>query len=678
MNLKKIILKLLFVFSFLFCVILTKEKVYGYNLKFKAFYSVDNSIKDLKNSNDNINGYVLIRTYGNTFGSHGTIGEWSYADGNSNSFERIEANKAETGYTIPFYGSYQSHALMLHKSELSDYSSSYREGSHLFGYDEGTPLIYGITNDANQALNGVNMRSAYVSYKRDFDDVERYYVDLDGDKFKIYRNTYLWADVNNVGGDNQTVTVTDWLISESWLRDKIENKPNIFFTEMDGEKTVYFSLYTVTSGPNASKSDPWNSEDGKDAGISHLGYKYWNMKTCFQALEVVDDYNLWGNNRGIIWDNRSLAKKGQSIANLYDNILEIPVERSEPQEVYVRHIDEDGNLINIENPSEVLIQSGKESILRNQKNGETPNGYQEYYSFNLGDRLKVSRSLTMAVNGKVYKYKAYKTTTAVGELGDAERLDNSSRVYRNNEPLGSSIPSAIEVGGSSTQKTTTIVTFIYSEVDVPGYPNPTPEPEPDPDPTPDPGPSGDVHTEFSNDPDDKTCIQKYTPTDKDITPYLVANKMYLKDLKYKLVQDGNTVKYKMEKYNIQQLIGGKMTNDSSSETGYIYGDEPYALLKKDDENRDLVLNNNDMPQTALELVHGFSSRLPTQNQLDSFITNQPKTSYSDFDNDLNRRRIPKEKYNGLRTPKLYANYKAVDVLTGNDTSRRFRIYSSKK
>lgn len=604
-------------------------------------------------------GYILIRTYGNSFGDHNDdVGQgWFYND--EGDFNKAEENRSVGGST-PFLASYYSHAICFHREKLSSYSNEDLTGYYRIGYDEcENDYVFEDVdvNNPDETLSGLSVNSnKYVAYKNidGANLVERDWVHLDGENFKLYRNAYAWAERGE-----QTVTISDWLIKKDWINKNRE----LFEPDKVGEieHFAYFSLYTLTAGKNSK--DQYGYEYGSDIyndfpqDAPHWRHKlYWNMRTAYDAYNIISGY---------YWDSANLgvnSQVGQSIFNLFDNVVVLPEEEAEPQEVYVRHIDEDGNLINIANPSEVLIQSGKESILANQKNSETPSRYQEYYSFNLGEKLRVSRSLTLASNGKVYKYKAYKTTEAIGGLNRAEQLDNSSMIHEENN-----IPSTIEVGGSSTEKTTTIVTFIYSEEDVPGYP--TPEP-----PTPPPGPKGDIHTEFSSDTDSEECIQKYTPTDRDITPYLKANKMLLKDLKYKLVQEGNQVKYYMEVYNIQQLVGGKMTNDSSSDTGYIYGDEPYALLRKEDESRNLVLKDSGIPQVALELSQHFSRKLISQSQLDSFIRNQLKTSYSDFNIDENRRHIPKEKYNGIRTPKLYATYEATDVLRGVRIARWFRRY----
>lgn len=350
----------------------------------------------------------------------------------------------------------------------------------------------------------------------------------------------------------------------------------------------------------------------------------------------------------------------QSVLNLYDNKLYLPDEMSTPQEIYIRHVDSKGNLLDIANSSEIKVTSdGKQSIINNsgkktvKKSDKTNVEYQEYYKINLGEKLQVSRSLTMASNGKMYKYK----NAIVSSAKTATDAVNNDNINKNsNIKKGSSF----QVGGNKADKAVTVVTFIYDEADVPGYP-----------PGDDDPPSGDIHTEFSSNDNSDDCIQKYTTTDTNVKPYLKTNRILLKDLKYKLEKNGDTVKYKIESFNVQQLIGGKIDDNpkaSPESTGSIFGNGNYTLFDLGTSN-DLTVTR-ESKRASLNYANDFKNsnnegNLPSQSSIDSFVSvknKNNKSTFSDFDTNENNKYIPLKKYNGVRNPKLSANYQAINVM----------------
>lgn len=131
---------------------------------------------------------------------------------------------------------------------------------------------------------------------------------------------------------------------------------------------------------------------------------------------------------------------GCSVLNLFDNELIIPVEFTTPQEIYIRHVDKDGNLLNISNDSEIKISSDNtKSVINNsgektiKRSDKTEVKYQEYYKIYLGEKLQVSRSLTMASNGKMYKYKnaivsSAKTATDAANNDDINKNSNKKQI----------------------------------------------------------------------------------------------------------------------------------------------------------------------------------------------------------------------------------------------------------
>lgn len=454
------------------------------------------------------------------------------------------------------------------------------------------------------------------------------------------------------GPGSETIMISKWRIPFTKLDNMIKENKSEYVKKDGTQEYVWFSLPCILHNGNTLNAN----------------YMYVALDTAYDAVCGFKSSNYDATNTG--WDFGSYSPilhitpsdGAQSIINLYDNKLVLPDEMLVPQDIYIRHVDEKGNLINIENSAEVLINSSGDEKIKN--NGETANKhteYQEYYKINLGERMRVSRSLTMAVNGKMYKYKNAIVSTAK-DFASAKALDN---IKTNNNTRGSA---SFEVGGDDSNKTVTIVTFVYSEDDVPGYPTDPNNPN-DPNNPPTPPPSGDIHTDFSSDTDTSDCIQKYTPTDEYITPYLKANKTLLKDLVYNLQQNGNKVEYKMKSFNVQKLDGGKIDDNlvNYPNTGKIFGNESYTLLaansKKELKIKDFSLD------AANKFKNDYNKgSLPEQSVIDNFVKNHSKSGYEDFNLDENRRLIPEDKYNGVRNPKLSAHYKSVNVINGNDIS----------
>lgn len=618
---KNKLLKLFLTFTFMFSIFLFSNKIYGYQLTFRA--------KALSDG-------LSVRTWGYTFGdkswddvNHG----WYDINDNSSSYGGI--GSYETKGIVFYYGQW-----------ASIYSNT--KGTHYVGYDsvdtgkKVSSIIENSDLNAGNMVDYLKVASTYISGNNaniytnsKFNEDNTLSYDRGTSKGHFYETKHCYLPVDNNFGvsNNQTITVSDWFITKDTVN-SIINK----FEINSSKNNINFSLVAKANG------NDWN--------------------TSFNAVYFMKQGNFAPPNYGLdYYGNIYTSGRGSSAIDLFDNTIIIPSEAMSPQEVYIRHVDEKGNLINIANSAEVLISSSGDEKIKN--NGETANKhteYQEYYKINLGERMRVSRSLTMAVNGKMYKYKTNIVSTGK-TFADAQKNDNikintNIKKDNNDEPLAS-----FEVGGSDSNKTVTIVTFVYSEDDVPGYPTP-PETPPGDDP-----PSGDIYTDFSSDTDTSDCIQKYTPTDEYITPYLKSNKTLLKDLVYKLEQDDDKVKYKMEKFNIQKLDGGKIDDNlvNYPNTGKIFGNESYTLLAANSK-KELKINDFSL-DAANKFKNDYNKgSLPEQSVIDNFVENQSKSGYEDFNLDENRRLIPEDKYNGVRNPKLSAHYKAVNVINGNDIS----------
>lgn len=642
-------LKLLVVVALVFIFCITENKVYGYKIKFVAYMP----------SKD----YALIRSIGQTF----LTPKGGYKENNDYNWHYdISHEYVEPGGN----NSYQSSAICFHSDLLSSYTSlvdrkdynenpgAWYEGENnqdykAIGYDYTNSWINVDSLKADKPNHAINIfyheELAYVSKKSDT-SINKVTFSRDGDKFLAYRNTY-----GNILGTKETYTLTDWKLSKEAINKLVEenNKSgkNLIKKRDGKENVVYYSLITNT------KSNQWNTAFdaitymyGKGWAPGNLGvYKDWDSTSKNSTIHVGKNYT-------------PDAHVGTSIINHYDNLIQLPKIDSESHEIYVRHVecDDNGNikknsdgtpkLLDIANTSEIKISNNGESILNNSPDKiSNKNKYQEYYKISAEDQLRVSRSLTIASNSIIYDYKGYSVSSA-DTLSNAEK-QNSTRTG------GSTSVNVSALKDSATgqyKKTATIVTLKYC-------PKPSDEPKPD----------GGVETLKSGN-STENCQLVYTPTNADIKPYLIANKIKLKDLKYEYEKEGNNIKYSMSIFNIKKLVSGSIAdnedyinNDTGELQGQIFGneDEKWTLLNGNSPQK--FYFTNDVDSISKTFKNNYKDTLPTLSQLKNELINK-KTNKSDFSDTF---KVPENRYNGLRIPKLIANYEEYDVMTPSNSSK---------
>lgn len=571
-----------------------------------------------------------VRTYGQTYGK-ANPGPW------------IDIGKGEDKISYDS-SSYATYKIVFHNELSSIYATQADDSNFYVGYDTLKDSKSQINSEDLETddtlISRLKVNPTYVVGNNEQiysgkGFKENNTLEYNRDNVNFYLSRMRIIKSNNT---KETITVSDWYLSENVIT-SLKSK----FLLGSNNNKIYFSL------PAYSGTGTWNTSYQMLGNISYNAG--WDPATYGKTV--------WYTSGEV----KDLDKQpGKSAMNLFDNTLILPNEFFTPQEVYIRHVDSKGNLLNIANSSEIKVStdntksvinnSGEKTIKRSDK---TEVKYQEYYKIYLGEKLQVSRSLTMASNGKMYKYK----NAIVSSAKTATDAANNDDINKNSNKK---TDSAFEVGGNSDDKAVTVVTFVYDEADVPGYP-PT-------DDNNDP-PTGDIHTEFSSDDNSGKCIQKYTPTNQNIKPYLNANRILLKDLKYKLEKNGDNVGYKIDNFNVQQLVGGKIEDnpDASPEgTGTIFGNENYTLFNSDTSGNFIVTDNS--KEASLNYANAFKNSnnngsLPSQATIDSFVKNENnKSSFNDFDREENNKFIPEKKYNGLRSPKLSANYQAINVMNG--------------
>ena len=689
---KSNIIKLFITFICIFAISFVSDNVYGYQLKFAG--TTLNPDSDIRKE---YGEGIIVRTYSQVYTGDRVVASQLNKD--------IKLGK-DIEYVVPQRNSYQTYGIVFHSILASKYTTD--KGDYNVGYDH---------NISNRLITQADLKSGTVqSFLRDNIKVGETYISKNNNSVNIpgffesftdfNKNTNIkdecktvsrrlsghptfntheknnpeeakpnndFIAIKNVyykkGNTDDQIVVTDWFISKSTLKEVADN------LKLHDNNVIFFSLIANNQPKGTADYRKGDVDDYDNGGVISWKTSYIMSKCGFYDPMGSSHY---GKEKGNVRKRGSIISKtpGTSALNLFDNELVLPEEYTSPREVYIRHVDKKGNLLNIANSSEIKISNGNESIIKNG-GGKTIGGkkYQEYYKINLSDTLKVSRSLTMATNGKLYSYDYAQVSTG-GTAKDAAKHDTLDGKGSKNRKE-SDTPSFV-VGNSkdNKDKSVTVVTFVYDEKPVPDYPNPD-------NPNGVTPPSGDIYTEFGANSNKSDCINKSTPTDKDVTPYLKAKKILLKDLKYKLEENGNKVEYKMEKFNVQQLDGGKIDNNTSEypETGTIFGNEKYTLFNSGTK-KEVNMTENGL-KSGMNFAIKFKTEnnkgdLPTQDTVNAFVNNKKYvSSFDDFNTQENKRHIPKDKYNGVRNPKLFAHYKAVDVIKNKDISGGIGYIDSK-
>lgn len=330
-----------------------------------------------------------------------------------------------------------------------------------------------------------------------------------------------------------------------------------------------------------------------------------------------------------------------SFINQYDNKLYLPQSLFTNHKVYVRHIDADSGQSIGKNENEILQSGGTKSIKSNaglpKGDKAAKKGFSEYYEINSGETLYVSRLLNLVQNGYYYKVDSV-TKSTENTYDDALKNEKNAKANKND---------SVSVTAGDNSKVT-VITFKYSKV-------PT-NPDPNDD---DNKPKGGVDTVDADGISDN-CQMSYTPTNEKIKPYLVANKVKFLNLKYEYVIENNEIKYKSKIFNVEKLVSGNISDNDkySNNVGKIFGklEDKETLLEGKSPQTFTVSNNIDEDLDKLEKVEG----LPTVNYLNDIA--KKKTTKDDSSTYY---KVPQNRYNGLRIPKLTANYQEYNVLNNN-------------
>lgn len=599
----KNIFKLSFIFLFVLITFFMFNNVKAYQLEYKA------------SSIQTINGEpgVFVITMGNSFSGKSDNLEYNTWDNS------ISDNKEVTSE-----GYYSSYQLIFHSKERVKYTDITDDGlgnitnTYKIGYDKTKTSVS--VDNINGSFNGNNYFTMYNSsgkrlYAKLSDQTEsykeistdrRYNITNEDTKVntKDQKGFYAYEEAYAKAGD-QDVVFTKWFISKSFI-DKARKENGL----IDKNNKVFFSLpaETMTTYNENPSSSPKQMSTAMNA-VEWLTNKYNNI------------YNWNVFQLGVNTDQ----KLGQTIINLYDNILELP--KVEDATAYVEHVDENGNqLTGFENKNAIYVDDS--SSIANQANGTNNkiagHSYQEYYKFDSSRMLNLRRSDTIYKDGYEYELKE----TWIGGGTDKKSAQKALTKQKN----------AKEIVTTNEKFKSTVVKFVYKKK------------------SPPPDPNGKIDT-IKSESDSGNCSQAYTTTGQNITPYLIANKFKIKNLSY------NVITKKFISMDIDVLDHGIISNNDGVTGGTIFGgnDDYHTLLNGTKTSENFALNNillDELTNNLDDITH------PDRTDYNSYISKlnnftSKKTSKEDFT--VTKFKVPDNRYNGLRQPKLTASYVSYHV-----------------
>lgn len=338
-------------------------------------------------------------------------------------------------------------------------------------------------------------------------------------------------------------------------------------------------------------------------------------------------------------------KASTSFINQYDNKLYLPQSLFTNHKIYVRHVDANSGKSVGQNANEIL-QSGRTKSIKNnvgipKGDKASASGFSEYYEINSGETLYVSRLLNLIQNGSYYKVDSVTTSTA-NTYDDALKNEKNAKANKRD--------SVSVTAGDNSQ--VTVITFKYSKV-------PT-NPDPNDD---DNKPKGGVDTVNANGISDN-CQMSYTPTNEKIKPYLVANKVKFLNLKYEYVIENNEIKYKSNTFNVEKLVSGNFGDNDDVK----YKDNVGKIFGTENDNETLLIGNSYQTFAISNDIDGKLNNLKKVGSLPSADTlkNIAKEKTEKKDSLTEGYTVPENRYNGLRIPKLTANYQEYDVFKNNN------------
>ncbi len=564
----------------------------------------------------------------------------------SNSSYYVKASDAEsTGV-----GNIMSSSFLIHNKAFSNYSNINNPSSYIYDSNDAINYIGYSTNMIDK-----NISTKYVKIISANNDVN----------FLEFRRLIISHLIFENNGNE--IYVGKNFLSSDTLQMILNNVDKYKYKEDDSNYIFYISEpYSIRSssatGGYLYCDNRLLNDENKKSNIGILTAYQFLTKTWYQYPAGYDFYSFNNDGKFIKTDGNSqnyyeLNNNGaNSFLNAYDNLLYIPKSVLGARQVYVRHLvkDKDGNIKSVTgNDSEVEVDSnGGKKVINNNTNSSNlisnnknnSNLFTEYYEIPITSNLTTTRLRNIIDGGKAYKQVGVEKVSA----STFNQAWNKSEDFDKIKKKNNTTPEITTNGAINNTNDVTLITYIYEEEDT------TPPP-----------PDGGVDTIYNlNEIED--CQMSYTPTGQDLTPYLKAYKIDINDLSYNITIENGKLKYQLSKFRVDKLISGNIANNTTdpASLGYIFGganDKEY-LLQGNNSSEVFSLNSDVSINEIDNFKNKYSNTMPTSTDISNFMNDKNNiTSKSDFT--TTKFRVPDNRYNGLRIPKISANYQSYDVLT---------------
>jgi hypothetical protein len=364
---------------FILTIIIGSFNVYGYNLKYKA------EATDVTN-----NGYPTCEITTFVQPSAATLSDYNSHIGDANADGWIAGGGSDTARL----GGRRDYASFMFVFRLSGNFTVYNPGfaqssssNNIYydsydGYiDSGFDSIYSLHGNAANIPNDQGTRtSQYMSMS--ITDTSRVILE----RWKVIKSNGVLIDVYGLTGKAIGELVQKFGANAL-------SKTGIKFSSILRTRDERFA------DPNKRDYSAFFTEN-KDYMDTAWVYFECTVRRWNSGGRGFTDPNVW------MPYGTSDYKPGASIANEFDNILVVPALEKESikRQIYVNHVDEDGNVIpGFENSSLNLVDS-QNKIVGTRSNAGPANGYQEYYTIYGDEGIAVRKSSKTQVGEYTYQF----------------------------------------------------------------------------------------------------------------------------------------------------------------------------------------------------------------------------------------------------------------------------------
>ena len=486
---------------------------------------------------------------------------------------------------------------------------------------------WGWNTTKKEIPDSTNEEHYYIELYYDYRDISEYHLDAKGNT--IY------------SGWNKKAKDFKWPLTKDSITLNAKSSPFYY----NYNKYVY--LKTITDGTESTnKTVLFDGLDGGNKlifGDKHTVKFYYEYEPPRQVFVRHFVYNESTNKyeRSTILTNSNAA-----IKDYYDN------------KWYLRK-----NGYNQRHVKDDIISSSKKNV--NYVDNITA-GFNEQYTIDYNDSIKLDKSRTIENEGVKYEYQGYKVQN-----------DTIPNVLTT-KSQASTLQTNKIVTISAAKKTKTYVDFYYIQTVIPPPGDGAPD-DLDNVPTIDFIPKNENNNNIGKNEQEAdtakqtgNCRIAYVPSGEKLKSYITA----ITYRPYSIVYEGSgidvstgAISYTLVKYDTYKYVDGLIKNNDSSNYGYINSTEKKGVFNTNSNTKVNPIANNidNVVKASRSVVKNLNPNAA------SFVVNDGrKTTEADYGND-NIHQVNYDKYNGIRNPSGTAYYDIVSLVeNGSD------VYKVKK